>query len=146
MGQGNIEGLLYEGMTIQQRLRSDEEGVTVAKISLKFKNLMIKGNVNGALKLLTDNMHSGTLPLNKKTLELLIQKHLEPRTPSQDILIQGPTRTVHPVAYDDLDESVIMKALMLTKGESRPPGLDADGSFRIWNSNNRFSQNICSIN
>ena len=70
--EGNIEGLLYEGMTIQQKLRSDKEGMTTAKISLKFKNLMSKVNVNGALKLLTDNMHSGILPLNKKTLELLV--------------------------------------------------------------------------
>ena len=79
--EGDIEGLLYEGMTIQQRLRSDKEGMTIAKISLKLKNLMSKGNVNGALKLLTDNMYSGILPLNKDTLELLIQKHPEPREP-----------------------------------------------------------------
>ena len=79
--EGNIEGLLYEGMSIQQRLRSDKEGMTIAKISLKLKNLMSKGNVNGALKLLTDNMYSGILPLNKDTLELLIQKHPEPREP-----------------------------------------------------------------
>ena len=118
--EGDIEGLLYEGMTIQQTLRSDKEGMAIAKISLKFKNLMSKGNINGALKLLTDNMHSGILPLNKETLELLIQKHPEPREPSPDILIQGPTRPIHPVAYDDMDESVIMKALMLTKGASWP--------------------------
>ena len=70
--EGNIEGLLYEGMTIQQNLGSDKEGMTTAKISLKFKNLMSKGNVNGALEVLTDNMHSGILPLNKETLELLV--------------------------------------------------------------------------
>ena len=33
--EGDIEGLLYEGMTIQQRLRSDKAGMTIAKISLK---------------------------------------------------------------------------------------------------------------
>ena len=44
--EDNIEGLLYEGMTIQQRLRSDKEGMAIAKISLKFKNRMSKGNVN----------------------------------------------------------------------------------------------------
>ena len=75
----NIEGLLYESMTIQQRMRCDEEGMATAKVSLKFKSLMSKGNVNGTLKLLTDNMHSGMLPLNKETLELLVQKHPELR-------------------------------------------------------------------
>ena len=59
-------------MTIQQRLRSNKESMTIAKISLKFKNLMSKWNVNGALKLLTDNMHSGISPLTKETLELLV--------------------------------------------------------------------------
>ena len=62
-------------MTIQQRLRSDKEGMKIAKISLKFKNLMSKGNVNGPLELLLHNMLSGILPLNKETLELLVQKH-----------------------------------------------------------------------
>ena len=129
--EGNIEGLLYEGMAIQQRLRSDEEGMTIAKISLKFKNLMNKGNVNGALKLLTDNMHSGILPVNKERLELLVQKHPQPRELSLDILIQGPTRPIHPVAYDDMDEPIKIKASILTKGGSGPSGLDADSWCRI---------------
>ena len=49
--------------------------------------------------LVSDNMHSGILPLNKETLELLVQKHPEPRETSLYILIQGPTRPTHPVAY-----------------------------------------------
>ena len=141
--EGNIEGLLHEGMTIQQRLRSDKEDMTFAKISLKFKNLMRKGNValklltynmhsvmrkgNVALKLLTYNMHSGILPLNKETLELLAQKHPGPREPSPDILIKEPARPVYPVAYDDMEESIIIKASRLTKSGSRSSGLDADG-------------------
>ena len=86
--------------------------MTIGKISLKFKSLMSKGNVNGALKLLADTMHCRILPLNKETLELLVQKHTEPREPSPDILIQGPTRPIHPVEYDDMDKSVIMKVSM----------------------------------
>ena len=83
--------------------------------------------------LVSDNMHSGILPLNKETLELLVRKHPEPRETSPDILIQGPTRPPHPVAYDGMDESVIMKASisMLTKGGFGPSGLDADGCCRI---------------
>ena len=74
-------------MTIQQRLKSDKEGMKITKISLKFKNLMSKENVNKALKLLTDNMHSRILSLNKKTLELLVQKYPETREHSSDISI-----------------------------------------------------------
>ena len=61
--EGNIEGLSYEVMTIQQRLRSDKEYLVIIRTSLKFNNLVSKGNVNGALKLLTANMHSRILPL-----------------------------------------------------------------------------------
>ena len=109
-------------MTIQQRLRSDKRGVTIAKISLNFKNLVAKRNVNGALKLLSDNMHSEILPLTLEILELLAQKHLEPKEPSREKLIQGPTRPTDLIAYDDTDESIIMTA-------SKPEGLDA-GSWR----------------
>ena len=53
-------------------------------------------------------------------MELLVQKHPEPREPSPDILIQEPTRSIHTVAYDDMDKSVVMKASMLTKGGPGP--------------------------
>ena len=76
-------------------------------------------------------MHSGILPLNKERMELLVPKHREPREPSPDILIQGPTRPIHVLAYDDMNESVITKASMLTKGGSGSSGLDTDGWRRI---------------
>ena len=59
--------------------------MTIVKISLKFKNLMSKGNVNGTLKLVTDNIHRGILPLNKERLELLVQENPKPRQPSPDM-------------------------------------------------------------
>ena len=90
--KGNIEEQLYEGMTIQRRLRSYKEGIT---ISLKLKNLMRKRNVNGALKLLTDNMHSEILPLTKEALELLVEKDSEPRGPTSE-----PTRIYNTYSYN----------------------------------------------
>ena len=38
---------------------------------------MQKGNANGALKILTNNMSGGSLPLTDETLELLELKHLK---------------------------------------------------------------------
>ena len=40
---------------------------------------MQKVDVNGALKLLTNNMANGILPLNEETLKLIKQKHPEAR-------------------------------------------------------------------
>ena len=55
---GNIIKLLNEEQSIQERLPTGETPKDIAKISVKFKELMQKGNVNGALKLLTNEMIS----------------------------------------------------------------------------------------
>ena len=47
--------------------------------------------------------------------------------PPPEVLIEGPVRKIHPIVYDYIDESLILKAAMLTKGGSAPSGLDADG-------------------
>ena len=73
----DIPNFLHEGETIPERMKISEKGISIKKISLKFKNLMSKGNVNGALKLLTKNMSYEILPLTDKTLKMLKQKHPE---------------------------------------------------------------------
>ena len=47
--EGKIEELLYEEHTIQERLKSPNSSMIITKISIKFRILMNKGNVNGAL-------------------------------------------------------------------------------------------------
>ena len=64
-------------------------------------------------------------------LQLLKQKHPESREPPPEVLIEGPGRKIHPVVYDDIDESLILKAALLTKGGSGPSGLNADGWRRL---------------
>ena len=56
--------------------------MTTSPGNRKKERKLSKGNVNGALKLLTENMQSRILTLNKETLVLLVQKHPEPREPS----------------------------------------------------------------
>ena len=90
-----------------------------------------KGNANGAFKLLTNSLLNGTLPLSHKTLDLLKQKHPEPEESSLETLLQNPFRPIRPVAYDDIKESFVRRAAMLTKGCSGPSSVDADGCRRI---------------
>ena len=47
--EGKIEELLYEGHTIQERLKSPNSSMIITKISIKFRIFMSKGSVNGAL-------------------------------------------------------------------------------------------------
>ena len=68
--EGNISNLLHEGKAIQERIKISEKDMSIEKISLKFKNLMRKGNVNGAFKHLTENMPNEILPLTSKTLKM----------------------------------------------------------------------------
>ena len=75
--------------------------------------MMSKGNVSGALKLLTENTPNGILPLNDKTLKMLKQKYSETNESPQEVLLQGPTGPVHPIVNEDMDESLILKAAML---------------------------------
>ena len=71
--EGNISNLVreHEEETIKERRKISEKGMNIEKISLKFKNMMSKGNVNEALKLLMENMLNRILPLNDKTLKML---------------------------------------------------------------------------
>ena len=54
--EGKIEELLYEGQTIQEKLKSSDSSMTITKISMKIRILISKDNMNGALKLLTNNV------------------------------------------------------------------------------------------
>ena len=75
--KGALEELFTEANAIQSQLKSTQRSGDIAAISKQFSTLLQKGNVNGALKLLTNNMSGGILPLNDDTLNLLIQKHPE---------------------------------------------------------------------
>jgi len=63
--------LLHEGVTIQNNLTSSSKKYSTEEISKRFVEKMSKGNVNGAIKLLSRNIQNGILPLNDETLELL---------------------------------------------------------------------------
>ena len=97
---------------------------------------MKKGNVNAALKLLTNNMKDGILPLNIQTPNSLKEKHPESKDASTDILLTNISQRVHPIKFAGIDEEMVRKAAIKTKGGSGPSAMDADGWRRILCSNN----------
>ena len=99
----------------------------IESISKRFKDQMQNGNVNGAIKILTNNMGGGVLPLNDETLELLRQKYPEGKRAVEDAVLQGPIPTANPSVYDVIDEALVLKAAQITKGGSGPSGMDAEG-------------------
>ena len=63
---------------------------------------MNKGNVNGVLKLLTNNMSNGILSRTYARLQLLKQKHPESREPPPEVLIAGPESKIYLAVCGDM--------------------------------------------
>ena len=116
-------------------LKAIERPKGIAKISVKFKELMQKGNVNGALKLLTNERSNGILPLTEETLSQLEIKHPDNRDDSADVPLNGPIKEIYPIDFDAIDEEMVLKAASINKGGSGLSGLDSDGWRRILTSN-----------
>ena len=80
---------------------------------------MQKEKVNGAVKLLTNNMSNGILLLTDETLlrtYLLRTKHPEMQNAHEEVLLQEPIKQVHPVIYEAIDKALISKAALKMKG------------------------------
>ena len=88
---------------------------------------MKKGNVNSAMKILTDNMKNCILPLTGKTLNHLQLKHPEGKEASQAILLTDTLETIHPIKFESIDVETIEKVAVKTQGGSGPSGMGADG-------------------
>ena len=69
-------------------MKSDGSPNGIVKILKKFKLQMQKGNVNGALKILANDMSSGILPLADETFQVLELKHPDAKDTSQQALLQ----------------------------------------------------------
>ena len=88
-----IEKLLVEGKTIQERLFKD----STKNQSSEFAQFMEVGKVNKALKLLESSNKGGPLPLTEETFEMLLEKQPKESEESSDILIEEESQNVHPV-------------------------------------------------
>ena len=128
---GEFNQLLREGKALQNRLPKTDRKKNINALSRKFREHMSKGNVNSAIKLLSNNMSGGVLPLNDETIALLRTKHPEAREMHEDVILQGPIPTVENVIFDVIDEHMVYEAAKITRGGSGPSGMDADGWRRI---------------
>ena len=97
---------------------------------------MQKSNVNGALRLLTNNMSNEMLPLSDETLQSLSLKHPEAQLAHHEAILEGPKRQIYSIVYEDTEEDLVKKAAIKIKGGCGPSGLDVvDKWLRILLSN-----------
>ena len=129
---GEAVELLKESDTIQKNMKATNKMTSINEISKKSTRKMRNGNVHNTMKLLTYNMKNGVLPLNKKTLEQLKQKHVQRRAANPEIMLPDKPEEIHPIEFDSIDAENVRKAALKTRVTAGPSGLDADGWKRIF--------------
>ena len=123
---GKLRELMEEGKSIQKRLpklpdrQSDEEMIKA------FRNHMLKGNVNAALRLLNKANNKGILPITEETMKLLHEKHPTGEPLHEEMLLSGPIQQVHSVIFDDINGDLVRKVAMKMKGAAGPSSFDSD--------------------
>ena len=154
--KGDINNLIIEGRTIQQRLKkigtrigSDKEQQSVRR----FTKLMLQGKVKAALRTLTDEANGGPLPMDAQVItegqpsatvrEELLKKHPAGQPAYPEILLPLTTPATHPVVFDCLDGGVIWSAALRTQGSAGPSGVDAVGWRRLCTSFQNASSELC---
>ena len=88
---------------------------------------MNKGNVNSAIKLLSNNLENGILPLNDTTLNLLKQKHPCESEADKQFLFDDIPQSINTIKYECIDAEGIRNTTLRTRDGSGPSGMDADG-------------------
>ena len=118
--QGTVKG--------KKNMKVTNKTTSIKEIYKKVTREMRKGNVHNAMKLLTNDMKSGVLPLIKKTLEQLEKKkHPQRRDADPEIMLPDKAEEIHPTKFDSIDAENVRKAVLRTRGGAGPSELDADG-------------------
>ena len=92
---------------------------------------MSKRNESSAIKLVSNNMKGGVLPLNKETTDLIKVKHPVGKAASEDTKLHGPLPTIENIIFDIINDSMVLEAAKITKGGSGPSRIDAGGWRQI---------------
>ena len=142
--EGEIESLLREGRSIQKRIRKTKRGNPPNKAKI-FAKLVMQGQINFALRFLSDDDYGGVLPLTDDVMRQLHEKHPEAQDAKLGSILFGPIEEVHDSLYQQIDGEMIREAALRTKGSGGPSGVDANGFKRILTckSFKKSSANLC---
>ena len=154
---GDFMNLFNEGKCLQERLSKSVKERDISMISRTFKNLMEKGRVKNALRLLSNESSGGVLGLDdlvpvynnngeiqqRTTHDLLIDKHPMGKPASVSSLLSTPADTINPIVFDQLNADLILQAAMHTQGAAGLSGLDAYAWRRLCSSFKTASHDLC---
>ena len=124
---GQIEKLLVEGKTIQERIfKINAKNQNSDREATLFARFMEDEKVSKALKLLESSNKERILSLTEETFEVLLKKHPKASEASNGVLIAEEAQNLHSVIYDSIDSEMVRDAIKKTRGSAGPSGLDAD--------------------
>ena len=113
-----------EAEAIQKRLCQQPRVEIEGMIARKFRTRMEEGNVRQAGRLLQPQQ-GGLFQINKETTEKLKEKHPAGTRATQEALLSGEIEAPHLVTFSSINQEMVRKAAMETKGALGPSGMDA---------------------
>ena len=150
---GDVEGLLTEGRTIQPRLgthRPSDRGTDEARA---FAYLMKERKVKDATRLLSDDSKGTPLPLDlavniddgSKTVRDVLHKKFPPRRPLVEAALQvdEPEQHTHPIIFESITGPLIHTTALHTSGSAGPSGMDVQWWRQMCTLFHDTSQHLC---
>ena len=106
---GDIKELIPKATTIQNRLNKINISKGIAELVKCFL----------ALELLTSKWNS---PIRCQYITVPSWKTSSSKNADDEVLMPGKKSWVHPVIYQSIDEDLVKRAVLVTKGGAEPPG------------------------
>ena len=108
--KGEVDTILREGRMIQRRLGNSRRATDPPNRAKIFANLVMTGQVNSALRYLSNDQGGGILPLSDDVMEQLKEKHPEPQGVQLGSLLFGPIKDVPDTLYYEINEDMVRDA------------------------------------
>ena len=83
--------------------------------------------VASAIKLITNNMQNGIIPLTDTNLKLWKQMHPKSAPSTEEVLFSSQPKSIHQIKYKNINADAVHKAALKTNGGSGHSGTNADG-------------------
>ena len=131
-----FDKLLKEVQYIQHKFKSSKKQKSPEDVGRIFAKLIMEGKLSAAIKLLDNEGSNGVLKLTEEVMTELQEKHPKAEPVSSNCLLFGPLNEVPEYIFDEIDEHLIMKTALQSKGAAGPSALDAEQMRRMLCSKN----------
>ena len=101
---GNFDSSIRDGRTIQVKFLERMKLQGPEQLSKSFANIMLKGKVTSAVRLLDKAEITGVVPLSNEIINDLREKYPDAKPPEPTVLLGGEVPFVDPDIFEEIDE------------------------------------------